>query len=109
MFTSHLHWENREDYFELIEELLNSPINFLPLRKKYKAINDAAERLQSELILLEPNPKSEKFDFFIDDIVSLFDRYCPDPAFREEHEFSEEKLKEVAQQIFLEMKNRYPL
>jgi hypothetical protein len=47
----HLHWESREHYFELIEKLLNEPINFLDLRKKYQAINDAGERLQAELIL----------------------------------------------------------
>ena len=33
--SSHLHWENREHYFELIEKLLNGPMHFLELRKKY--------------------------------------------------------------------------
>ena len=34
MIICHLHWENREQYFEFIEKLLNGPINFLQLRKK---------------------------------------------------------------------------
>ena len=28
MLICHLHWENREQYFELIEKLLNGPIKF---------------------------------------------------------------------------------
>jgi len=108
MIISHLHRENREQYFELIEKLLNGPINFLQLRKKHRAINDAGERLEAELILLEPNPKCEGFDDLIDKLVSLFNKYCQDPSLRESHEFSEEELKKLIQKIFIEMKERYP-
>ena len=69
MIICHLHWENRDHYFELIEKLLNGPINFLSLRKKHRAINDAVEMLEDELILLEPNPKYEGFDALIDELV----------------------------------------
>jgi len=92
----------------LIEKLVNGPINFLPLREKHRAINNAVEMLEAELILLEPNPKCEGFDELIDELVSLFDRFCPDPSLRESHEFSEEELKKVIQTIFVEMKDRYP-
>lgn len=108
MMICHLHWENREHYFELIEKLLNGPINFLPLREKHRAINDAGEMLEARLILLEPNPKCEGFDDLIDDLVSLFDRFCPDPSLRESHKFSEEEFRKVMQEIFTEMKDRYP-
>ncbi len=87
--------------------MLNGPINFLELRKKHQAINDAGERLETELILLEPNEKCEGFDNLIDELVSLFNRYCPDPSLRESHEFSEEELKKLIQKIFIEMKDRY--
>lgn len=108
MLISHLQWENREEYFQFIEELLNGPINFLPIRKKYRAINDAVEMLEAKLILFEPNPKSEGFADLMDEVVSLFDRYCPDSYFRESHEFSEEQLKKLIQKIFIKMKNGYP-
>jgi hypothetical protein len=36
MLISHLNWENREDYYELIEKFLNSPISFLALKKNMK-------------------------------------------------------------------------
>jgi len=88
--------------------LLNGPINFLELRKKHRAINDAGERLEAELILLEPNPKCEEFGDLIDELVSLFDRYCPDPSFRESHEFSEEELRDFVQNIFSKMKEYFP-
>ena len=108
MMISHLHWENREHYFELIEKLLNGPINFLELRKKHRAINDAVESLEAELIILEPNKKYEGFDDLIDELVSLFDRYCSDPSLRESHEFSEEELKKLIQKILIKMKEHYP-
>ena len=109
MMIGHLQWENRNQYFKLIEKLLNGPINFLDLRKKHRSINDAVERLESELILLEPNEKGEGFDDLIDDLISLFDRYCPDGTIQEDYELSEEELKKLIQEIFVEMKDRYPL
>ena len=108
MIICHLHWENREHYFELIEKLLNGPINFLHLRQKHRAINNVGEMLEAELILLEPNPKCEGFDNLIDELVSLFDRFCPDASIRESYEFSEEELKKLIQKIFTQMKDRYP-
>ena len=107
MMTNYLYWENRTQYFELIEQFLNGPINFLDLRKKHRSVNDAAKRLQAELILLEPNDKSEGFDDLTNEIIMLFDRYCPDPYLREDYEFSEEELKNLIQKIFIEMKDRY--
>jgi len=108
MISSHFHWENRGHYFELIEKLLKGPINFLELRKKHQAIEDAVERLESDLILLEPNEKSKGFGRLIGDLIMLFDRYCPDPSLRESHELSEEELRDLVQKIFIEMKDRYP-
>jgi len=64
--------------------------------------------LQVELTLLEPNPKREGFDNLIDELVSLFDRFCPDLSLRESHEFGEEKLKKLIQKIFIQIKDRYP-
>ena len=110
MMIAHLHWENREHYFELIEQFLNGPINFLDLRKKYRSVSDAVERLEAELILLDPmEPYNKAFGLtvLIDELVSLFDRYCPDPSLREDHEFSEEELKNLIQEILIEMKDRY--
>jgi len=107
MLISHLHWENREQYFELIAKLLNGPINFLKLRKKHRVINDAGERLEAELILLESNPKCGGFGDLIDERVSLFDRYCPDPSLSESHEFSEEELRDLVQNISIKMKEYF--
>ena len=64
--------------------------------------------LEAELILLELNPKCEGFDDLIDDLVSLFDRFCPDSSLRESHEFSEEELKKLIQEVFIQMKDHYP-
>jgi hypothetical protein len=82
-------------------------LTILELRKKHRVINDAGERLEAELILLEPNSKCEGFDDLIDELVSLFDRYCPDPSLRESHEFSEEELRDLVQNIFSKMKEYF--
>lgn len=66
---------------------------FLELRKKHQAIKDAGERLEADLILLEANDKSEEFDDLIDEIIMLFDSYCPDPYLCKDYEFIEEELK----------------
>lgn len=100
MIICHLHSENREQYFKLIEKLLNGPINFLQLRKKHRAINNAGKMLEAELILLEHNQKCQEFDDLMDELVSLFNRFCPDPSLCEIHEFSEEELKKLIQTIF---------
>ena len=107
MMISHLHWENREHYFELIEKLLNGPMHFLELRKKYQAINEAGESLEANLILLEPDGKSKGFGLLIGDLIMLFNRYCPDPSLRESYELSEKELKDLVQKILIEMKERY--
>ena len=73
--------------------MLNDRIDFLELRKKHQVINDAGERLEADLILLEPNDKSEGFDHLIDEIIMLFDSYCPDPYLWEDYEFIKEELK----------------
>lgn len=107
MMINHLHWENREHYFELMEQFLNERINFLPLRKKHGAINDAGESLQAELILLEPNPNCEGLGLLIDDVISLFDEYCAKAG--DEDELSDFEVKNRIQRIFGEMKDGYPL
>jgi hypothetical protein len=47
-------------------------------------------------------------EFLIDEIIMLFDRYCPDPIIREDSKFSEEELKTLIQNISIKMKNCYP-
>jgi hypothetical protein len=108
MIISHLQWENQEEYFELIEKLINGPIDFLDLREKRRAINDAEEGLEVDFILLEPNQKSEGFGNLIEELVSLFDKYFLVPSLLESNEFSEEELKKIIQNILIEMKDCYP-
>lgn len=62
-------------------------------RAQIQVINDTGKRLVDDLIILEPNDKSEGFDHLIGEIVILFDRYCPDPYFREDNEFSQEEFQ----------------
>ena len=96
----------------MIEQFLNGPINFLDLRKKYRSVSDSVERLEAELIFLDPvEPYDKAFGFteLINEIVLLFDRYCPDPKIREDYELSEKQIKNLIQTIFIEMKNRSPL
>jgi hypothetical protein len=56
---------------------------------------------------MESYDKAFSLTALIDDIVSLFDKYCPDPSLRESNEFSEEELRDLVQEIFLDMKEKY--
>lgn len=71
-----MHWENREHYFELI----------------------AGERLQADLILLEPNPNGEGLGLLIDDVISVFHEYCA--KVRDKDELSDFEVKKRIERIF---------
>ena len=108
MVIEYLNWANRAQYFELIEELINGPLRISPIRKKYQSIKDVADLLNIKLILLDLNPKCEGFNILLDEIVSCFDNYYPDPELRESYELGEEEVKTIIQNIFIEMKKNYP-
>ena len=76
------------------------PIHFLNLKKKHQSINNTAERLEADLILLEPDDKAKGFD----DLIDGFDGYGLEPNLRKDSNISEEEV----QKIFIEMRNRYP-
>ena len=63
--------------------------------------------LSAELILLEPNPKSEGFGNLIDEVISVFDEYCAKVG--DEDELSTFDVKNIVEKIFKEMKDRFPL
>lgn len=84
MMIEHLHWENRAHYFELIETILESSTGLLNFKAKCMAIEKAGQVLQTQLIILEPN-------------------------IRQDHEIGKEKLNDLLQNIFIQMKDRYPL
>ena len=67
----------------------------MTVKKKHRVINDVVKRLKAKLILSEPTPKCEKFGNLIDELVSLFDKYCPKQSFRESRKFSEKELKKL--------------
>ena len=82
------------------------PIHFLNLKKKHQSINNTAERLEADLILLEPDDKAKGkgFDNLIDGIIELFDGYGLEPDLRKDYEISEEEI----QKVFIEIRNHYP-
>lgn len=107
MLINHLHWENRRHYFELIEDFLNGQIKSLPLREKCRVINNAEKILTAELILLESNPKCEGFGNLIEYVISVFDEYYAKVG--DEDELSDFDVKNIVEEIFKEMKDRFPL
>jgi len=85
-------------------------INFKKLSKRFNNIDDAEYYLKTNLILFEPNPKSEGFLTLLNDILSFDHCYCPtaDPDFCEDDRFPEKEFKKMVKDIFIEMKERYP-
>ena len=109
LMISHLHWENRLEYFSLIEEILDGSIQIFDLLQKDRAIRKECERLELELesIVFEPDPRSEGFGAMIDQILSVLEAYCPDPDDCEDYELSENRVREIISEIFLQMTNSY--
>ena len=97
MLVSHLQWENREYFYELIENLDNKELgDFIDFENTYITTNDAVRRLTRELIIFEPNPKSAGFNDLLDNIMTSFDEAA-----------NEDELKIVIQHTLLEMKESY--
>lgn len=67
----YIEWSSREHYFELIEKFLTEPMDCLTLAKKSRAINDEAERLESEFILFEPDLRSKGFSSYVNKITDV--------------------------------------
>lgn len=96
-----LSWENKDQYFKLIEEFLDESSNFLNFKKKYESLVKVAKELESNSNFLEPSYQALGFSNFIHILIQLFDRYQMDP------EISPKVFKSWVRKILLEMKNHY--
>ncbi len=108
LFLNHLHWENRTQYYELIQEILDKQIDFKELNKKFDLIEEAGTYLLRNLILLEPDKKSEGFAVELTEILLLKDKYCPIAEFCDDDRFPEEEFKKIVKNIFTKLKEWYP-
>lgn len=95
-----IHYQNKIYYVELIETMLQSPDfdGFIELVDYYKTIEAFGEKLQDNLILLEPNDKSKDFSLLIGDLIMHFDR---------REELTDEQLRAVIQTILIKIKQDY--
>ena len=108
LLNNHLHWEYRTQYFELIQEMLDGQINFEKLKKKVDLIEKAITYLRDNLILLEPNKKSEGFTpALINNILAFDDDYRPRKGFSDEDKVYEEEFKKRIKDSFIKIKERY--
>jgi len=108
LINNHLHWEYRTQYFELIQEMLDGQINFEKLKKKVDLIEKAINYLVDNLILLEPNKKSEGFTpALINNILAFDDDYRPREGFSDEDKVYEEEFKKRIKDSFIKIKERY--
>ena len=102
MVSIHLHWENRIQYFELIQKILDDPFDFRKLREKIDVIQEASEYLLNNKVLIEPNKKSTEFFSLLFDIVNLQGRCSPGED--EETRLTEEEFKKIIKKILVKMK-----
>ena len=75
MLNSHLDWEARENYLELLEDFRKGKIKDLEfcvaLEKRGKLNSDVTDILESNLILLSPHEKSFGFSDLLEEICDL--------------------------------------
>ena len=93
-------WQDKNDYFNLLEQVLNNLNKGFILKEKYNATIQLAIELETQSVFLKPNYQSQGFSNFIKILISLFELY----------EISKIDLKVLrywVQKILVEMKTHY--
>ena len=82
MMVTHLYWETRNQYLQLMKEFMDGKITGSTFRLQYlernRSIEKAADMLEVDLILLEPNEKATEFDELIEQIFTFCELYRGD-------------------------------
>ena len=102
-----LNWETKEQYLTLLEKYTKNKLkvyNFEESFKKlYFSVEEIAELLESNRIILSPHKKSFDFELLLDKIHNYLNRYAPDPE--ESYEVGKDEFDAAIKKIYLDMQN----
>ena len=109
LLQDQLNWETREYFLQLQEKFLKNKITigeFCQAFSERDVLNsEAADMLESNLILLSPHKKSLDFSKLTDEILEACYGYDPDPESLEIREREKKEFRDLVQTIYLQIQN----
>jgi len=113
-----LQWESRDSYAELMEHFLNGKISDGDLKSEFFKIEESHEQvlevLESNLIILSPNPNSDDFERLINELYWVLEDLSVDSTLSLEELRSlikenkyEEAEKEKEREVYNSVKKIY--
>ena len=103
-----LNWEIRDQYLELVNEFVDKKFDSFKFRrtfeKRYESIEEVADVLKSNRVLLSPNQNSLDFEDLLSEIDNCCKEYCDDPQpYRDKFEIGEVEFCDLIEKISLKM------
>ena len=107
LLQDQLNWETRKYFLQLQEKFLKNKITigeFCQAFSERDVLNsEAADMLESNLILLSPHKKSLDFSKLTDKILNACYGYDPDPESLEIYEREKNEFRDLVQTIYLQI------
>ena len=111
LLDSTLDWETKDQFLDLLEELISGKINsfkfYIEFLKRNDSNSEVFDSLEANFLLLSPYKKSKKFSNFINEIMD----FCQSYAEVFESPFPEEKIdlydvefRNAMEKIYFKMK-----
>lgn len=110
LLVSHLDWESRDNYLELLDKFLQEKIDigefYIRFRERYRLSDEVKDILELNFIILSPHPKSLDFADFIIEILDACELYSPDPEpIRFKYQFDETEFCNSIKGTYLKIQN----
>jgi len=109
LLQEQLNWETREYFCQFQEKLLKNEITigeFCHVFSERDVLNsEAADMLESNLILLSPHKKSLDFSKLTDEILEACYGYDPDRESLEIRERADKEFRDLVQTVYLQIQN----
>lgn len=104
-----VHWEIRGEYLELFEKYVEKKLSGGMFRvhfcERYESIEEVANFLELNRILLSPNKNSSDFGTLLSDISSCCEICSDDPEpYRQSFEITEIEFRNIVEKIYLQLK-----
>jgi hypothetical protein len=100
-----LNWEIRDQYFDLLNKFIEKKIDMSDFDcsffKRYRSIEEVANVLELNRVLLSPDENSVYFANLLVDIENCCLVYCGDP---EPYEIGDAEFKVLIEKIYFQMK-----
>ena len=107
---NHLNWEIKDQYLELLENYMEEKIDSFNFRiafcERYESIDEVADVLKSNRVLLSPHENALDFGDFLSQIDSCCKVYSDNPEpFQQKCELGDVEFRISIEKIYLKIQN----